>query len=179
MKELTSKIHDAAALLIKQGRPEKGKIFVLGASTSEVYGNSIGSSSNIEIAVAIWSGIQTALKDSGLYLAVQCCEHLNRALVVERECLKDYRLNEVTVVPAGKAGGATAAYAYQNFKDPVVVENISGDYGMDIGQTLIGMHLKPVAVPFRTTYTKVGNAILTLAYSRPKLIGGERAKYCL
>lgn len=179
MKNITTQVAEAVKLLLKQGRFKTGQIIVAGISTSEILGNNIGKSSSTDTAVEVWDGLQLALQDSGLYLAIQCCEHLNRALVVEEECFVKYSLEEVVVIPALKAGGAMAAYAYRNFLSPVVVENVTAHFGIDIGQTLIGMHLKPVAVPLRTTYTKIGNAVLTMAYSRPKLIGGERAKYCL
>ena len=178
LDDITRQVSGAVKLLLTKGNLEQEQIFVLGASTSEVAGYKIGTAGSIEIAAAIWQGVREALDGTGLYLAVQCCEHLNRALVVDRECSKKYSLEEVTVIPVAKAGGAMAEYAYRHFKEPVLVESIRAHYGLDIGQTLIGMHLKPVAVPVRNTYSKIGNAILTMAYSRPKLIGGERAVYC-
>lgn len=177
MQDITSKVAEVVQALIAKGQPEPGKIIVLGTSTSEVIGSKIGTSSSEKVAQAIWDGMMLALDGTGLYLAVQCCEHLNRALVVEAECFKAYNLEEVHVVPALKAGGAMATHAFKNFQKPIMVENISAHYGIDIGQTMIGMHLKPVAVPVRSTYNKIGEAQLTMAYSRPKLIGGERACY--
>lgn len=178
MNNITTQVSQAVYFLLEHGSIKPGQIIVAGVSTSEILGNKIGKSSCSETATQVWNGLQTALCNSGLYLAIQCCEHLNRALVVEQECFEKYALNEVSVVPALGAGGAMATYAYDHFTSPVMVEDIHAHYGIDIGQTLIGMHLKPVAVPLRTTYTKIGNAVLTMAYTRPKLIGGERAKYC-
>ena len=118
-----------------------------------------------------------ATRSHGLFLAVQCCEHLNRALVVEEDALERFGLTEVTVHPVPEAGGSAASRAYELFDRPVVVESVTGDLGLDIGQTLIGMHLKRVAVPVRLSVRHIGDAVLTAARTRPPLIGGERAKY--
>jgi uncharacterized protein (TIGR01440 family) len=179
MQKIASQVTEAVTLLLSRTGIKPGEIFVLGTSTSEVAGEKIGTSSRAEIAAAIWDGLQLALKESGIYLAVQCCEHLNRALVVERKCMERYGLDEVQAVPVVTAGGAMAAHAFRNLEAPVLVENIRAYYGMDIGLTLIGMHIKPVAVPVRVGFNKIGAATFTLAYSRPKLIGGERAVYCV
>jgi len=168
---------EAAASLLQVARLKPGQILVLGCSTSEVLGRRIGSSSNVRIAQAILEGIDEALKGTGVYLAVQCCEHLNRALVVEEETAEKYGLTEVTVLPVPHAGGATAATALRMFKHPVVVESIQAHAGIDIGDTLIGMHLRPVAVPVRSDIKKIGEANLVMARTRPKLIGGKRAVY--
>jgi uncharacterized protein (TIGR01440 family) len=152
-------------------------IVVIGCSTSEVMGQRIGSASNIDVAEAIMDGLLPCAREQSLYLAIQCCEHLNRALVVEKECQDLYGLEEVTVIPHQDAGGALAAMAMKQFRDPVVVESISAHAGMDIGDTLIGMHLKRVAVPVRLDMDTIGHAHLTFAGTRPKLIGGARAKY--
>lgn len=152
-------------------------IFVVGGSTSEIIGKKIGTASNPEIGEKIIKNILPLVKDNGLFLAVQCCEHLNRALVVEEECALKYNLDVVNAVPHKKAGGSLATAAYKIFDKPVLVEKISGHAGIDIGDTLIGMHLKHVAVPVRIDIKKIGEANLTLARTRPKLIGGERAKY--
>ncbi|MGI6131058.1 MAG: TIGR01440 family protein [Bacillota bacterium] len=152
-------------------------IVVVGCSTSEVAGHAIGSASSAEIAEAIMAGLLPIIRDSRLYLAVQCCEHLNRALVIERECADGYGLQPVTVIPHLKAGGALSAAAMKEYSDPVVVESISAHAGMDIGDTFIGMHLRMVAVPVRLEIARIGDAHLTLARTRPKLIGGERALY--
>jgi len=152
-------------------------IVVVGCSTSEVAGHRIGSASSADIAEAIMDGLLPIIREDQLYLAVQCCEHLNRALVVERECADRYGLELVTVVPHLKAGGALSAAAMREYSDPVVVESISAHAGMDIGDTFIGMHLRRVAVPVRLEISKIGDAHLTMARTRPKLIGGERALY--
>ena len=153
----------------------KGSILVVGCSTSEVVGSKIGTNSDPDTALEIYEGISSVLNEKGIYMAVQCCEHLNRAIVVEREAVpfSEY----VNVVPQKKAGGSLATVAYNNFKNPVVVEEIKADAGIDIGLTLIGMHLKRVAVPVRLSTNKIGNALFTCARTRPKFIGGERAVY--
>ena len=154
---------------------KEGQIFVVGCSTSEVCGDRIGSNSNYEAATAVFDGIYSALNERGILLAAQCCEHLNRAIVVERGAASDRDM--VNAVPQPKAGGSFATAAYRNFKDPVVLEEISADAGIDIGDTLIGMHLKKVAVPLRLEHNKIGMAHITAARTRPKFIGGERAVY--
>ncbi|HHY08476.1 MAG TPA: TIGR01440 family protein [Corynebacteriales bacterium] len=154
-----------------------GMIVVVGCSTSEVMGQKIGSASNMDVAEAIMAGLLQCAHKYDLYLAIQCCEHLNRALVVEKECKDLYGLEEVTVIPHQDAGGALATVAMKQFQAPVVVESISAHAGMDIGDTLIGMHLKRVAVPVRLDIGTIGHAHLTFARTRPKLIGGARAKY--
>lgn len=179
MQKITSQVTEAVTLLLTKVGIKPGEIFVLGTSTSEVAGEKIGTSSRAEIATAIWEGLEFALKESGIFVAVQCCEHLNRALVVERKCMERFGLDEVQAVPVVTAGGAMAAHAYRAFTDPVLVETVRAYYGMDIGLALIGMHIRPVAVPVRVGFNKIGAATFTLAYSRPKLIGGERAVYCV
>jgi len=178
--DMTSLTSDAAkalrGLLAAAGLKPHG-IVVVGCSTSEVAGHKIGSASSADIADAIMSGLLPIIRESQLYLAVQCCEHLNRALVVERECADRYGLELVTVIPHLKAGGALSASAMKEYSDPVVVESIFAHAGMDIGDTFIGMHLRRVAVPVRLEITKIGDAHLTMARTRPKLIGGERALY--
>lgn len=163
--------------LLEQANLKPGQILVLGCSTSEVLGKKIGSAGNVEVAQAILDGVREALEGTGVALAVQCCEHLNRALVVERHVMERYNLTEVTVRPVPNAGGSAAAVAWDTFDDPVVVESIQAHAGIDIGDTLIGMHLKPVVVPVRLPIKSIGHAHLTLARTRPKLIGGKRAVY--
>jgi uncharacterized protein (TIGR01440 family) len=153
------------------------KILVVGCSTSEVIGEKIGTAGTFDVAEMIFSQLQRLHNETGVQLAFQCCEHLNRALVVERSTLEEKGLDEVSVVPARTAGGAMATYAYEQFRDPVMVEFIKADAGIDIGDTLIGMHIKHVAVPVRTSVKTVGGAHVTLAKTRPKLIGGARAVY--
>ena len=156
---------------------QKGDIFVVGCSSSEIVGETIGHGSSIEAAEAVFEAIYPILKEQGIYLAVQCCEHLNRALIIERECAKAYGLEVVCVVPQPKAGGSFATTAWANFNAPVAVEEIRAQAGLDIGGTLIGMHLCRVAVPVRLEQNCIGNAILLAARTRPKFIGGSRAKY--
>jgi uncharacterized protein (TIGR01440 family) len=153
------------------------KILVVGCSTSEVIGEKIGTAGTFDVAEMIFRQLQRIHNETGVQLAFQCCEHLNRALVVERSTLEEKGLDEVSVVPARTAGGAMATYAYEQFRDPVMVEFIKADAGIDIGDTLIGMHIKHVAVPVRTSVKTVGGAHVTLAKTRPKLIGGARAVY--
>ena len=155
----------------------KGEILVVGCSSSEIVGETIGKGSDFNAAKAVYDGIAPILNEKGIYLAAQCCEHLNRALVVERECAEKYGLEIVCVVPKAKAGGSFATAAYENFKNPVVVETIKAHAGVDIGSTLIGMHLRAVAVPVRLSMKTLGNANLTFARTRPKYIGGPRAQY--
>ncbi len=152
-------------------------ILIIGTSTSEVIGEHIGSAGTIDVAQVIYTTLKKFQDQTGVQLAFQCCEHLNRAIVVEKALAKDYRLEQVTVVPVRSAGGAMAAYAYQKLSNPVVVESIKADCGIDIGDTFIGMHLKPVVVPVRCEIKEIGHAHVTLARTRPKLIGGERAIY--
>ena len=164
--------------LIAVGGIGAGKILVIGVSTSEVAGERIGSAGSREVAEAIFEGVHRVRTETGFYPVFQCCEHLNRALVVERELFDRHpALTPVSVIPVPKAGGSMAAAAYRLFREPVVVEEIRADAGVDIGSTLIGMHLRPVAVPVRPTLRLIGSAAVTMAYSRPKLIGGSRAVY--
>lgn len=157
---------------------KQGHILVVGCSTSEVLGKRIGKAGSLEVAEAVFEPLARAAAQEKLWLAFQCCEHLNRALVVEEEAAERYGLEVVTVVPHAKAGGSLATTAFHKFRHPVVVESISAHAGIDIGDTFIGMHLKPVAVPVRLGIKSVGEAHLTAARTRPKLIGGERAIYC-
>ena len=154
-----------------------GEILVVGCSSSEIVGEAIGKGSDFNAASAVYEGIAPILAEKGIFLAAQCCEHLNRALVVERECAERYGLETVCAVPKAKAGGSFATAAYENFKDPVVVETIKAHAGIDIGDTLIGMHLRAVAVPVRLSVKRLGEANVVFAKTRPKYIGGPRAEY--
>lgn len=156
---------------------KKGDIFVIGCSSSEVLGSKIGKGSSFEAARIIFDTIYPKLCERGIYLAAQCCEHLNRALVIERECAEKYGYDPVAVIPQPKAGGSFATLTYENMESPVVVEHIRAHAGLDIGLTLIGMHLRDVAVPLRLSIGKIGEANIVCAYTRPKFIGGIRAKY--
>ncbi|MBW4839805.1 MAG: TIGR01440 family protein [Paenibacillaceae bacterium] len=156
-----------------------GKLLVVGASTSEVAGQRIGTGGAEDIAAELWAGIEQVRVKYGFDVAFQCCEHLNRALVVERAVLERFSLTEVAAVPVPKAGGSMAAAAYRRLSAPCLAEMLEAHAGIDIGETLIGMHLRRVAVPFRPSLRKVGQARVTAATTRPKLIGGERAVYVL
>lgn len=175
--EISSQTEKIIAELLASHPQKKGSFFVIGCSTSEVASGSIGKDSSAEIGKAIFTAAERILTEKGIFLACQCCEHLNRALVVERECAEKYGLDEVSVVPWIHGGDSFATAAYYAFKEPVVVEHIKAAAGLDIGSTLIGMHLKEVAVPVHPKQKFVGKAYVTAAYSRPKLIGGERARY--
>ena len=165
----------AAEDICEIARLGEGDILVVGCSSSEVCGSKIGSDSSPEAAEAIYDGIMSVLGPKGIYLAAQCCEHLNRAIIIEREALP--YAERVNVVPQPKAGGSFATAAYHYFKNPIAVEEIKADAGLDIGGTLIGMHLKKVAVPVRLSINHIGEAILLAARTRPKCIGGIRARY--
>lgn len=156
---------------------KKGQLLVVGCSTSEVIGEKIGTAGTMDVAEMIFRQCKKFQEATGVELAFQCCEHLNRALVVERRVADLRHFDEVTVVPVRHAGGAMATYAYRHLDEPAMVEFIKADAGIDIGSTLIGMHLKHVAVPVRVTQKQVGHAFVTMAKTRPKLIGGPRAVY--
>lgn len=157
----------------------KIKLLVVGCSTSEIYGGVIGHASQPNLGEDVAGAILETADKLGFDVAFQCCEHLNRALVMEEKAAEKYGYEIVSAVPHPKAGGSCASAAYRMMKSPVLVETVSADAGLDIGQTLIGMHLKRVAVPVRLSMDKIGSALLAAARTRPALIGGERAKYTL
>ncbi|MGM8211417.1 TIGR01440 family protein [Virgibacillus sp. W0430] len=161
----------------KSGHLQRGHLFVIGCSTSEAAGEKIGTSGSEEIAAVIYTELEKLQQKTGMHLVFQCCEHLNRALVLEREAAQKLQLEEVSVIPAVQAGGSMATYAFKQLTDPVVVESLQAHAGIDIGDTMIGMHLKSVAVPLRFQQKMVGEARITAARTRPKLIGGVRACY--
>ncbi len=161
--------------LVDKAALKSGSIVVVGCSTSEVLGSKIGTNSNPETAKQIFTALHDCTAERGLFLAVQCCEHLNRAIVIERAAVPN--AENVNVVPQPKAGGSLATQAYAGFNDPVVVEEIKADAGLDIGLTLIGMHLKKVAVPVRLENNRIGAALIVAARTRPRFIGGARAVY--
>ena len=163
--------------LIKVAGLTKGQILVVGCSSSEIVGETIGHGSSLEAAQELFAAIYPILKEKGIYLAAQCCEHLNRALIIERACAEQYGIDEVAVVPQPKAGGSFATTAWASFESPVAVEHIRAHAGLDIGGTLIGMHLKEVAVPVRLSVGVIGHAPILAARTRPKYIGGIRARY--
>ena len=163
--------------LVAAAGVKPGQIVILGCSTSEVAGEKIGKGSVYELGEAIIDGVLSVLAPNGIFLAAGCCEHLNRAVIIEREAAEKYGLEIVSVIPQPKAGGSAATAAYKKMQDPVAVEFVKAHAGMDIGDTFIGMHLKKVAVPVRLSMNKIGEAHLTCARVRPKFIGGIRAKY--
>ncbi len=167
----------AVAELLGCAGLKPGDILVVGCSSSEIVGGHIGKNSSLEAARAVFEGIYPEIEAAGIFLAAQCCEHLNRALIIERACAEKYGYEIVSVVPQPNAGGSFATVAYGSFSDPVVVEHIKAHAGIDIGDTLIGMHLCDVAVPVRLSVKRVGEANLVSARTRPKYIGGERAIY--
>ncbi|MDO4286796.1 MAG: TIGR01440 family protein [Eubacteriales bacterium] len=167
----------AVAEVLEQAKLKMGDVFIIGCSTSEVGGEKIGSASSMDIAGAIFRGVQPVLRARGVFLAAQCCEHLNRAIILEREAATLYHYEPVNVLPQPKAGGSFATTCWQNFMEPVAVEHIRANAGMDIGGTLIGMHLKEVVVPVRISQKTIGEANLICARTRLKFIGGVRTQY--
>ena len=168
----------AMAVMDELGEKAKlkaGDLVVVGCSTSEIIGSKIGTNSSPEVAGIVFKGLYDCAQKMGWRLAFQCCEHLNRAIVVERNCVPNAEI--VNVVPQPKAGGSMATLAYVHFADPVVVEEVKADAGIDIGFTLIGMHLKKVAVPVRLEHNRIGEAPVLAARTRPRFIGGSRAVY--
>ena len=181
--ELIEMIRNDAADVIKEviekAKLNEGQLFVIGCSSSETIGEHMGTASSRDAAEAIYEAVSNELNKTGVDLAVQCCEHLNRAVVVEREVAERFGFEEVNVVPQPHAGGAFAVKAYSSFKDPVVVESIEAraDAGIDIGGVMIGMHIHPVVVPLRLEHRNIGKAIVVAARRRPKYVGGIRAVY--
>jgi len=177
MENICKQAAKAVSELIEAAGLKAGQILVIGCSSSEIVGETIGHGSSYETAEAVFQAIMPILKEKQIYLAAQCCEHLNRALIVERECAEKYGIEEVCVVPQPKAGGSFATTAWKHFDAPVAVEHIRAHAGLDIGGTLIGMHLREVAVPVRLSLDHIGDALLLAARTRPKYIGGIRARY--
>ena len=168
---------DAVRELVEIAELKAGDILVVGCSSSEIVGLHIGKFSAYDAARAVYEGMAPVLCEKGIFLAAQCCEHLNRALIVEKECAERYGYEIVAVKPQPKAGGSFATVTYENMKAPVAVEFIKAHAGLDIGGTLVGMHLRHVAVPVRLALTKIGEANILAARTRPKYIGGPRAIY--
>ena len=177
--EISAGVRGLTLELLAEANLKPGQTLVLGCSSSEILGSRIGQASSAEVGRAVIKGILPVIKENGLYLAVQCCEHLNRALVVEEEAAEGHGLELVSVIPALKAGGACATAAYAFFQRPVVVERISAQAGLDIGDTSIGMHVSHVQVPVRPETKSIGLAHVSCLRRRPKFIGGERAIYQL
>lgn len=177
IEDLIKQSRDVFCEFCEAAQLKKNPLVVIGGSSSEIQGGRIGKDSSYEVGTAVVTTFMEEAKKRNIDLAFQCCEHLNRALIMEREVAEKYGYQEVMVVPWLHAGGAFATNAYYHFKDPVAVEEIAADGGIDVGLTLISMHLKRVAVPLRLEHKKIGEAIVTAARTRPKLIGGERAHY--
>lgn len=176
-EEIETQARTLVTELLEQADLKPGALFVVGCSSSEMVGKRIGKGSSMEAAQAAFRGIYPVLQQRGIQLAVQCCEHLNRALILERAVAEKKGYEIVNVMPQPHAGGSFAVTAWNAFADPVAVETIQADAGMDIGGTLIGMHLRRVAVPVRTSINHIGEAIVLCARTRPKYIGGPRAMY--
>ena len=177
MNDIEQQARIAVEQVLEQAKLQIGDLFVIGCSTSEVGGSRIGSASSVELAETIYRGVISALEPRGIALAAQCCEHLNRALIIERETAERYGYEPVNVLPQPKAGGSFATTCWKNFAHPVAVEHIRAHAGLDIGSTLIGMHLREVAVPVRIAQQTIGDARLTAARTRLRFIGGVRAHY--
>ena len=176
-EEITRQAQTVVTELLEQANLKPGSLLVIGCSSSEMVGQRIGKGSSMEAAQAAFAGIYPVLQERGIHLAVQCCEHLNRALILERETAEKRGYEIVNVMPQPHAGGSFAVTAWNAFPDPVAVEAIAAEAGIDIGGTLIGMHLRRVAVPVRTSEKQIGEAIVLCARTRPKYIGGPRAIY--
>ena len=174
---ITQEAREAIRALVEISKPRTNDLIVIGCSTSEIIGETIGKAGSRETAAAVLDGVMPILSENGLCLAAQCCEHLNRALIVEREVAERFGYEIVSVRPQPTAGGSFATALYEYMTDPVAVEHVKAVAGLDIGATLIGMHLKEVAVPVRLPVKTIGSAILIAARTRPKLIGGSRAQY--
>ena len=177
MQEIRAQVRAALNELLDKAALRLGALVVIGCSSSEILGETIGKGSSPEVGRAVAEEALAVLKERGLHLAAQCCEHLNRALIVERETAEKHGCEIVCVRPRPKAGGSFATAAYELMREPVAVEHVRAEAGLDIGGTLIGMHLKDVAVPVRLETRRIGEAIVLAARTRPKLIGGARAEY--
>ena len=176
-EEITAQARTAVTELLEQAKLKPGALLVIGCSSSEMVGSRIGKGSSEEAAKAAFEGIYPVLRERGIYLAVQCCEHLNRALILAQAAAEKFGYEPVNVRPWAHAGGSFATTVWENLEAPCAVEHIRAKAGMDIGDTLIGMHLKEVAVPVRLGVKKIGQANLVCARTRPRFIGGERARY--
>ena len=176
-EQITEQARTVITELLDQAKLKPGQLLVIGCSSSEMVGQRIGKGSSMEAAETAFAGIYPVLQQKGIQLAVQCCEHLNRSLIVEREVAEARGFEIVNVIPQPHAGGSFAVTAWKNFRDPVAVETIVADAGLDIGGTLIGMHLRRVAVPVRVSLKQIGEANILCARTRPKYVGGSRAVY--
>ncbi|MBQ7436948.1 MAG: TIGR01440 family protein [Oscillospiraceae bacterium] len=176
-EQIKEQAERAVRELLEVSKLQPGDLLVIGCSSSEIMGERIGKGSSMEAAQAVYEGIAPVLEEKGILLAVQCCEHLNRALIVERSTAEKFGYEPVNVRPWAHAGGSFATTVWEHMEQPAAVEHVRAHAGMDIGDTLIGMHLREVAVPVRLSIRKIGAASLVCARTRPKFIGGERARY--
>ena len=176
-QEIFAALTAAVDALVEAGGIQPGGMIVLGCSTSEVAGARIGKGSVPELGDVIAEAMLTACGKHGLYAAFQCCEHLNRAIVMEQAALMARGLMQVKAIPQPKAGGSVPAAAWKRLTAPVLTPFVQADAAIDVGDTLVGMHIRPVAVPLRIDTDKVGHANLVMAYSRLPYIGGSRAVY--
>ena len=176
-EQIKEQAENAVRELLEVSKLQPGELLVIGCSSSEIMGERIGKGSSMEAAQAVYEGIAPVLEEKGILLAAQCCEHLNRALIVERSTAEKFGYEPVNVRPWAHAGGSFATTVWEHMEQPAAVEHIRAHAGMDIGDTLIGMHLREVAVPVRLSVRKIGEASLVCARTRPKFIGGERARY--
>ncbi|MDQ0113573.1 uncharacterized protein (TIGR01440 family) [Paenibacillus harenae] len=177
LESIASNVETIIRELAAAGGLSEGQLLVIGVSTSEVLGKRIGTAGTVDTAERIFAGVEAVRKEIGFHPVYQCCEHLNRALVMEQSVAERLRLELVSAVPVPKAGGSMAAFAYRSLSGACLVETVAAHAGIDIGDTLIGMHLKRVAVPVRPSIKSIGSAHVTMAFTRPKLIGGARAVY--
>ena len=176
-EQIKEQAENAVRELLEVSKLQPGELLVIGCSSSEIMGERIGKGSSMEAARAVYDGIAPVLEEKGILLAVQCCEHLNRALIVERSTAEKFGYEPVNVRPWAHAGGSFATTVWEHMEQPAAVEHVRAHAGMDIGDTLIGMHLREVAVPVRLSIRKIGAASLVCARTRPKFVGGERARY--
>ena len=176
-EQIKEQAENAVRELLEVSKLQPGDLLVIGCSSSEIMGERIGKGSSMEAAQAVYEGIAPVLEEKGILLAAQCCEHLNRALIVERSTAEKFGYEPVNVRPWAHAGGSFATTVWEHMEQPAAVEHVRAHAGMDIGDTLIGMHLREVAVPVRLSIRKIGEASLVCARTRPRFIGGERAKY--
>ena len=176
-KQIETEARQAVTELLAQAKLKKGDVFVVGCSSSEIVGGHIGKDSSLEAAQAVYAGVAPVLAENGIWLAAQCCEHLNRSLILEEEAAEKYGYEPVNVVPQLKAGGSFSTAAYHPLEHPVAVEHIKAHAGIDIGDTLIGMHMRDVAVPVRIQTKAIGGAHVVCARTRLKFVGGIRARY--
>ncbi|MEE1280172.1 MAG: TIGR01440 family protein [Oscillospiraceae bacterium] len=177
LESIKNEAIEAACALCDAAKLQRDDLFIVGCSSSEVLGEKIGTNSSLDVADAIFEGIYSVLKEKGILMAVQCCEHLNRAVILEKRAAVKLGYPIVNVLPQPKAGGSLGTLAFERLPDAVAVEKIRADAGIDIGLTMIGMHLKEVAVPVRLPIKKIGNATIVCARTRPKFVGGARACY--